>query len=86
MARDVVRLVQQARREAGLHVSDRIHLELSVPGEWTAAVARFREYIAEQTLARELHISSDGIPDTGFFRHSTDVGGETITVGVQKLA
>ena len=86
MARDVVRLVQQARREAGLHVSDRIHLELSVPGDWTAAVARFREYIAEQTLARELHISSEGIPDTGFFRHSTDVGGETITVGVQKLA
>jgi isoleucyl-tRNA synthetase len=86
MARDIVRAVQQARREAGLHVSDRIHLELSVTGEWTAAVARFREYIAEQTLARELHVSAEGIPDSGFFRHSATVGGETITVGVQKLA
>jgi len=85
MARDVVRLVQQARREAGLHVSDRIHLELSVRGEWIAAVEHFRAYIAEQTLARELHVSSEGAPSSELFCHSADVGGESITVGVRKL-
>jgi len=46
--------LQQARRQAGLHVSDRIHVALELPGDWRAAAERFRAYIAEQTLATEL--------------------------------
>src|SRR5690606_2920464 len=51
IARDVVRGVQQARKEAGLHVSDRIRLVLVPPPDWRGAVGRRRDWIAEQTLA-----------------------------------
>ena len=38
LARDVVRVVQQARRDAGLDVSDRIVVSVSAAGEVRAAV------------------------------------------------
>ena len=57
---DVVRAVQQARKSADFHVSDRISLHLALPGDWGAAVESFRDYVSEQTLATELKISSGG--------------------------
>lgn len=50
-ARDIVREVQDARKAAGLDVSDRIDLSLSVPGPWQGAVEDHRELIAGETLA-----------------------------------
>ncbi len=50
-ARDLVRAVQQARKDAGLQVSDRITLTVAAP-EATLAAARTHEaLIAEETLA-----------------------------------
>ncbi|MGH9155013.1 MAG: class I tRNA ligase family protein, partial [Acidimicrobiales bacterium] len=54
LARDVARLVNEARRDAGLHVSDRIHLEIDAPDDVAAAVATHRRWVAEQTLAADL--------------------------------
>ena len=50
-ARDVVRAVQEARRSANLHVSDRIALTLGVPEKWVGAVERHIDFIAGETLA-----------------------------------
>jgi len=50
-ARDLVRAVQDARKEAGLDVSDRISLTLTVPQERVAAVREHQEFIARETLA-----------------------------------
>ena len=63
VARDVVRAVQQARRDAGLAVSDRIRLVLA-PGSPTvaAAVAAHRDLIAAETLASVLDITDPGLP------------------------
>ena len=55
-ARDVVRLVQQERRNAGLHVSDCIVLDLAAPAAVASAVERHRSYVAEQTLAVDLRV------------------------------
>jgi isoleucyl-tRNA synthetase len=56
LARDVVRLIQQARKDAGLHVSDRIHLVLDCGhhDDIRQAVERHRQWLMDQTLALEL--------------------------------
>ncbi|SFO97831.1 isoleucyl-tRNA synthetase, partial [Saccharopolyspora antimicrobica] len=51
VARDVVRVVQQARKEADFQVSDRITVTVSAPEEVLSAVAAHREFIAAETLA-----------------------------------
>jgi len=50
-ARDLVRAVQQARKDAGLAVSDRITLTLSAPAETLEAARTHEALIAAETLA-----------------------------------
>ncbi len=50
-ARDLVRLVQQARRDAGLDVSDRIALTVTADDTWLAALEAHRDLVARETLA-----------------------------------
>ncbi|MBT0995694.1 isoleucine--tRNA ligase [Cellulomonas sp. DKR-3] len=57
-ARDVVRAVQDARKAAGLDVTDRIALALTVPAEHVAAVEAHREFVAAETLALELTVTA----------------------------
>jgi isoleucyl-tRNA synthetase len=51
LARDLVRQVQQARRDAGLDVSDRISLTIGGSDEVVAAATTHRDLIAGETLA-----------------------------------
>jgi isoleucyl-tRNA synthetase len=51
LARDIVRAVQQARRDAQLDVSDRIVLTLGVDEATKAQVATHEGLIAGETLA-----------------------------------
>jgi isoleucyl-tRNA synthetase len=53
-ARDLVRLVQQARKDAGLHVSDRIALAVGAGTEAIAAIAAHQGYVQDQVLATSL--------------------------------
>ncbi len=50
-ARDVIRAVQDERKNAGLNVSDRIRLTLTVPADKVAAVEAHRDLISRETLA-----------------------------------
>jgi isoleucyl-tRNA synthetase len=58
LARDVVRAVQQARKDAGLDVSDRIRLTLEAADDVLAAVATHRELVKSETLTLELETKS----------------------------
>lgn len=64
-ARDVVRAVQDERKAAGLQVSDRIALTLTVPADAQAAVAAHRDLIAAETLARTVEVHVGDVPAGG---------------------
>ncbi len=79
LARDVVRLVQSARRDAGLHLADRIRLAVDLPDAYAAAVEEHREYLRAETLAAELQI---GAVPVGMSIHETALDGGVARVGV----
>ena len=54
LARELVRTVQEARKQAGLEVSDRIRLRVSGSAAVAAALEEHREYVMEETLSHEL--------------------------------
>jgi len=55
-ARDVIRAVQDARKNADLHVADRIELRLGVPEHHRVAAETHRDTIARETLAVALEM------------------------------
>jgi len=87
LARDVVRVVQQARRAAGLQVSDRIHLGLQLPKAYRDAVADFEDYVRENTLATS--ISDLAAPESDAAQahiFAAELEGEPVQVSVVKAA
>ncbi len=55
-ARDVIRAVQDARKDAGLEVSDRIVLTLTVPADDLPKVEQFRDLICSETLSTSMQV------------------------------
>ena len=51
LARELVRTVQEARKQAGLDVSDRITLRIEGSSDVAAALDAHRDYVMEETLA-----------------------------------
>jgi isoleucyl-tRNA synthetase/very-short-patch-repair endonuclease len=56
VARDVVRAVQQARKDANLNIADRILLTIDAPEKLKGAIIANQNYISEQTLAKNISI------------------------------
>src|SRR5207249_8949286 len=54
-----VRHVQEARKKKGLEITDRIRLQVDAVPELRAAIDGLRDYIAEETLAVGIDLSSD---------------------------
>jgi isoleucyl-tRNA synthetase len=80
-ARDLVRVIQQTRKDAKLHISDRIRLRVSGDAALAEAVREHGPYIREQTLALELEL---GAPVPGWFTAEGEVGEGKATVALVK--
>ncbi len=83
LARDVVRAVQQARKDAGLNVADRIILFAEAGSDVSSAIDTHRDYIAEQTLAHAIELSA---PSEEGFSAQSQIGSESVTLYIHKHA
>ncbi|MGH9266876.1 MAG: DUF5915 domain-containing protein, partial [Acidimicrobiales bacterium] len=65
IARDVSRLVNQVRRDEGLHVSDRIRLVVGTGhhADVRAALEAYREFLMGESLAVEMVFADHGLAD-----------------------
>jgi isoleucyl-tRNA synthetase len=81
-ARDVVRFVQVARKEAGLELEDRIVLSLRTEsGELKAAIGAGKDYIAAETLATEIiDVPLDGPAGTS----EVKIAGQRLRIELRK--
>ncbi|SDS70603.1 isoleucine--tRNA ligase [Microterricola viridarii] len=80
LARDVIRAVQDARKAAGLEVSDRISLSLVVSEDGLAAVQQHAELIAAETLATQVSVAAA----SGTEELAPLAGGAHVHIGVVK--
>jgi isoleucyl-tRNA synthetase len=81
LAREVVRVIQDARKAAGLDVTDRITLTLDAGSEIGDALNAHRDWIAGEVLAAEI---AEGPPPPGSHTERRDLDGRQVTVSVRR--
>jgi isoleucyl-tRNA synthetase len=81
LAREVMRAVQDARKAAGLDVSDRIVLGLEAEGRPAEAIDAFAGDIADETLAVELRPAR---VDGATFEQSVTIDGSDLRVSLRR--
>ena len=81
LARDLVRNVQDARKEAGLQISDHIRLSLTCSAEIAAALTPHLDTLKAETLADAVTFTA---PPAGAYITQAELGGETMEVGIMK--
>ncbi len=79
IAREIVRAVQEARRAAGLDVSDRIVLSVATTGTVAEALRAHAATITGETLAVELH------DQVRLDAHTVEIDGTPVRVDVRRV-
>ncbi len=85
LAREIVRVVQAARREAGVGVTDRIELRLTGSEELLGAARAHERYVAQETLATAVAYDAGASGDAPA-PAPVDVDGEPLAVAVAVAA
>ncbi|WP_421725796.1 isoleucine--tRNA ligase [Bauldia sp.] len=79
VARDFIRLVQVARKDAGFNVADRIEIEVKAGSIADAAIAAHLETVKRETLA----VSYDAVEAPAGFVSEASLANEPIAIGVR---
>ncbi len=81
-ARDLVRAVNNMRKEAGYDISDRIELGYEATGDVAATLVNFADFIGGETLAVRL---MDGELSDADFRQTVTVGEQQVDLALRKV-
>jgi isoleucyl-tRNA synthetase len=82
LARESVKRIQNLRKEADFDVTDRIAIDYHGSGKISHAIARYADWIRNETLALELHEANQ---PAGEAVATFEIGDETLTVGVRRV-
>ena len=80
LAREIIRRIQDFRKQADFDISDRIILVYQATPSLQAAIEAHRVYIMEETLTVEM---SEANPAAGMFSGTTSFEGEEATLGIK---
>jgi isoleucyl-tRNA synthetase len=80
-ARDLVRAINNMRKDAGLEISDRIDLAYQAEGEVAAALNNFGDYVKQETLT--LSLTSGELSDSSY-NETVKVGDQMVTLSLRK--
>ncbi len=80
-ARDVIRALQNARKDAGLNVSDRITLTIQANPDISNAITTHKDFIASEVLATHIMI---GTATGGFISQPIKIGDSEIIIGINR--
>jgi isoleucyl-tRNA synthetase len=83
LARDVIRAIQQARKDADLVVTDRIHVQLDAPANILDAVRAHEAMVTTAVLA--LDLTTGPAPD-GTVVHEAKIDGQPVRLAIRASA
>jgi isoleucyl-tRNA synthetase len=83
-AREIVHAVQNARKNAGLQVEDRIELGLSGDAALIEAAAAHRDYLSGETLSVDLRLGEDDAPAAMDHREQTVIDGLALNIDLHR--
>jgi isoleucyl-tRNA synthetase len=80
-ARDLIRLLNEQRKAAGLEISDRVRVRLGATGRVEAAAHVHRDWIAREVLAVDFDVVA-GVSDDA---PRVDVDGDAVSVELERV-
>ena len=82
LAREMVRRIQMARKNADFNLDDRIELQLHCRGDLLAAAQAFGDYIQSETLAEKMTFETQ---PQGEYTEDFEVDGAELKVGLRRV-
>jgi isoleucyl-tRNA synthetase len=80
LAREIVRRIQDFRKQADFDIADRIQLVYKATPDLKQAIETHRDYVMEETLSVEM---SEGDPESGMFTGTASFEGEEAALGLK---